>query len=308
MNISRKFERYDSLRENAFVTMDYIHDLKLLVFASASSMSSLVIIISKKECFELGDYSVELPLDTMYITHTWDLEYPIRQITTSPFSSLEFKIFLVRTTSKIHLFTLNEKEGLKMIQIFNLTTVSDSNPSIDYSMPLHVEFSPYKPYEYVLVTTNGYIAIVDGLDGKILYNGIDPFPDNLNYISRWKSCSFGKTSSTILIASPECIKEWEFTDTIIQKRTLAAPNDRIISFTAKSSLYCFATLDAIFVFDYLIPERPILKWMHPMRLGAPSLLILDELEKDIWRLAAFSHQTQRLTFIEFKYTNQPTKR
>ncbi|KAI9478277.1 MAG: hypothetical protein EXX96DRAFT_242634 [Benjaminiella poitrasii] len=281
MKLTRKFERHDPLRENALVTMDFSHDLKLFIFASASSLSTLIIVVSKKEQFELDDSSVELPLDTMYIAETYDLEYPIRQITTSPFSSLDFKIFIVRTTSKLHLFTLDIAEGLRIIHVFDLAKTTDMFPSIDYSMPMHVEMSPYYPYQYLVVTTNGYTAIVDGTNSEILYNGMDPFLDDHNYTSRWKSCAFGKTPSTILIASPECIKEWEFTDDTIHKRTIAAPNDRIVAFTAKSTLYCFATIGAIILFDHLVPERPILKWTHPIRLGTPSLLTLNELEKDV---------------------------
>jgi hypothetical protein len=62
---------------------------------------------------------------------------------------------------------------------------------------------------------------------------------------------------------------------------LAAPNDRIVAFkTLNQLLYCFATLDAIVVMDRMAPERPIVTWLHKMRDGPPTEIIVNELIDD----------------------------
>ncbi|KAI8064308.1 uncharacterized protein B0P05DRAFT_476357, partial [Gilbertella persicaria] len=172
----------------------------------------LVILSSEKKPFEFEkNTTVDLPLDSITIHNTIDLQYPIRQITISSLSTLEFKIFAIRTTSTIHLFTLDSQQAIKQIHTIHLAQKTEIKPSIDYSMPIHVEMSPFREYQYVFITNNGYTAIVDGLEDKFLYEDVDDISDNLSYCSRWRSCAFGRSPFTILVASPECIQEKEFT-------------------------------------------------------------------------------------------------
>jgi hypothetical protein len=115
---------------------------------------------------------------------------------------------------------------------------------------------------------------------RTLFENVDPIPAETNYKSRWKSCGFGKTPSTIYITSPESIKEFVVRDSEIASNILAAPNDRIIAFKSSQLLYCFATLEAIVVMDRMISDRPVVTWKHKMRDGPPTEIIIENLVND----------------------------
>lgn len=100
------------------------------------------------------------------IKDTINLSYPIRQIILSPLSTLFNKIFIVRTTSSIHLFKLDEKQDLTLMHQWILHEKSIANDKIDYSMPIHVEPSPFYKYQYLFITNNGYYALMDGKQDK----------------------------------------------------------------------------------------------------------------------------------------------
>lgn len=102
----------------------------------------------------------------MTIKDTIDLEYPIRQIQLSPLSTRDNKIFLVRTTSSLHLFEVNENQRLLLVHQLMLPALSNVNQMVDYSMPIHAELSPFNEYEYLFVTNNGYMALIDGSNDK----------------------------------------------------------------------------------------------------------------------------------------------
>jgi hypothetical protein len=108
---------------------------------------------------------LQLSLDEMTIKDTINLLYPIRQIQLSLLSTLYKKIFIVRTTCSLHLFKL-EREELRLIHEFRLPQQSAANTLIDYSMPIHVETSPFYEYQYVFITNNGYHALVDASKNK----------------------------------------------------------------------------------------------------------------------------------------------
>ncbi|KAF1804214.1 hypothetical protein FB192DRAFT_1251422, partial [Mucor lusitanicus] len=151
---------------------------------------------------------VDLPFDSIDVRETIDLRYPVRQISMSALSTPHSIVFAVRTTSTIHLFSYDHKRNLRQLHYLHLAEATAADPRIDYAMPIHVEMSPYSKYEYVYTTNNGYTAVMDAVNNKTLFADLDPVPDTANYISRWRSCAYGKTPFTILIASPECIKEW----------------------------------------------------------------------------------------------------
>lgn len=94
------------------------------------------------------------------IRYSVDLEYPIRQISLSPLSTHDLVIFLVRTTSSIHLFEMDEK--ISVIHKLNFPQLSEINPLVDYSMPVDAQLSPYSKHDYLFVTNNGYMALIDG--------------------------------------------------------------------------------------------------------------------------------------------------
>ena len=169
-----------------------------------------VILVSEKKQCDTVDYSVDLPLDSIDVRETIDLRYPVRQISMSPLSTTRLVIFAVRTTSTIHLFTYDHKGSLRQLHYLHLAEATIADPRIDYSMPIHVETSPYSEYEYVYTTNNGYTAVMDAANNKVIFSDVDPVLETANYISRWRSCAYGKTPFSILLASPECIKEWNY--------------------------------------------------------------------------------------------------
>lgn len=115
---------------------------------------------SGKGLYNFGSYETELALDEIKIKETIDLKYPIRQIQLSPLSTSFEIIFVVRTTSSIHLIRFDGT--LSLVHKFILPEQSTIHPDIDYSMPIHIEPSPYFKYQYTFTTTNGYTALVDG--------------------------------------------------------------------------------------------------------------------------------------------------
>lgn len=95
-----------------------------------------------------------------------ELSYPIQQITISPLSTHKQVIFAVRTTLEIHLFSLNSNKELSHLHSFNIDQRTRVDPELDNSVPYHVEMSPYNKYEYLFVTDNGYVALVNGRTDK----------------------------------------------------------------------------------------------------------------------------------------------
>ncbi|KAI8085437.1 hypothetical protein BDF21DRAFT_415150 [Thamnidium elegans] len=59
--------------------------------------------------------------------------------------------------------------------------------------------------------------------------------------------------------------------------------------------------------DRMYPERPLVTWLHRMRDGPPTDIIIDQLLDDKWRITAFSKHTQRFTMISLHYINKPAK-
>ncbi|KAI9360101.1 hypothetical protein BD770DRAFT_45249 [Pilaira anomala] len=59
--------------------------------------------------------------------------------------------------------------------------------------------------------------------------------------------------------------------------------------------------------DALYPERPLVTWLHRMRDGAPTDILIDQLIDDKWRITAFSKHTQRFTMISLHYVNNPAQ-
>lgn len=92
------------------------------------------------------------------IIHTIDLEYPIRQITSS---CLNHHTLLVRTTSSIHLVHINQEHRIIPVHRLFLPSLSEINSNLDYSMPIHVEPSPFYDTQYLFTTTNGFIGLMD---------------------------------------------------------------------------------------------------------------------------------------------------
>lgn len=306
MHDERAFEVYDPMKGNALAITDYLDEFELYIFAGGSSLSHLVILESRKGLYDFGSYQTELALDEIKIKETIDLKYPIRQVQLSTLSTSSEIIFVVRTTSSIHLIRFDGT--LSLVHKFILPEQSTVHPDIDYSMPIYVEPSPYFKYQYTFTTTNGYTALIDGSNDSILFENVESIPEHINYSSRWRSCGFGKTPTTIYTASPECIKEYTIRDKEIQTKILAAPNDRIVAFkTSDRLLYCFSTLDAMVVMDRLLPERPVVTWLHKMRDGPPTEIIFHPLPDNNWRIIGFSSFTQRITMMHFHYVNDPVK-
>lgn len=122
-----------------------------------------MVAISRYSDFSLSnDSKINLPLDELDIITVVDLQYPVRQITISPLSNHEQIIFAVRTTSTISLYSVNDKRACQLLHTFIFYERTVTSPQIDYSMPNHVVMSPYKKYDYLCVTTNGYVALIDG--------------------------------------------------------------------------------------------------------------------------------------------------
>ncbi|KAI8641863.1 hypothetical protein BD408DRAFT_467602 [Parasitella parasitica] len=208
--ISRKFEKLDPLKGNGLAVTDYLDAFELYVIGAGPSMSNLVLLVSEKKTFDTVDYPVQLPLDSISVKEANDLKYPIRQISISPLSTPRHIIFAVRTTSTIHLFTYNHEGSLRRLHHLNLAEKTMVDPRIDYSMPVHVETSPHNKYEYAYTTTNGYTSVINAAQDRVIFADIDPTPEGADYTSQWRSCVFGKTSISLLLASPACIKEWNY--------------------------------------------------------------------------------------------------
>ncbi|KAL7332232.1 hypothetical protein PS15p_204308 [Mucor circinelloides] len=306
---TRTFEQLDPIKGNGIAVVNYLDASELCVFGAGPSLSNLVILVSEKKKFDTVDYPVDLPLDSIEIRETIDLKYPIRQISMSTLSTSDHVIFAVRTTSTIHMFTYDQEGHLRQLHYLNLAEATIVDPRIDYSMPIHVETSPYRKYEYVYTTNNGYTAVMDAVENKVIFSDIDPVPETANYISRWRSCAYGKTPFTVLLASPECIKEWNYSNDMIQANTLAISNDRIVAFKTshKAELYCFATIESIVIMDSKRLDSPAVVWMHGLKDGLPSTLFIEELANYNWRIIAFSNETQRATMMEFQYARNALK-
>lgn len=101
------------------------------------------------------------------IQYSKDLKYPIRQISCSPLSTNTLLIILVRTTSSIHLFQMDDgPDIISLVDEINFPQLSSFNSLVDYSMPVHAEMSPFSEYDYLFVTNNGYVALFDGAKHK----------------------------------------------------------------------------------------------------------------------------------------------
>ncbi|KAL0140997.1 hypothetical protein V8B55DRAFT_1512176 [Mucor lusitanicus] len=305
----RTFEQLDPLKGNGIAVVDYLETSEVCVFGAGPSLSNLVLLVSEKKQCDTADYRVDLPFDSIDVRETIDLRYPVRQISMSALSTPHSIVFAVRTTSTIHLFSYDHKRNLRQLHYLHLAEATAADPRIDYAMPIHVEMSPYSKYEYVYTTNNGYTAVMDAVNNKTLFADLDPVPDTANYISRWRSCAYGKTPFTILIASPECIKEWNYSNDTLQANTLAISNDRIVAFKTsyKAELYCFATIESIVIMDSKRLDSPVVEWLHGLKDGLPSTLFLEDLSNHNWRIIAFSNESQRATMMEFEYTRNAAK-
>jgi hypothetical protein len=180
-----------------------------MYYSSVDPFHTIVILLSRKEEFKTSNTSIHLPYDKINIKSIIDLKYSIKQISISPLSTCSLVVFIVRTTCSLHLFSIDRNQYVKQVHHYHLADQVEYYPKIDYSMPIHVELSPYELYQYLFITNNGYTSLIDGSKQTVLFEQVDPIPDHIKYVSRWRSCAFGKTPHTILIASPECIKEWE---------------------------------------------------------------------------------------------------
>ncbi|CEP17122.1 hypothetical protein [Parasitella parasitica] len=276
MAISRKFEGLDPLKGNSLAVTDYLDAFELYIISAGPSLSNLVLLVSEKKTFDTMDFPVQLSLDSISVKEANDLKYPIRQISISPLSTPRHIIFAVRTTSTIHLFTYNHEGSLRRLHDLNLAEKTMVDPRIDYSMPVHVETSPYNKYEYAYTTTNGYTSVVDTAQDRVIFADVDLTPEDISYTSQWRSCSFGKSPISLLLASPACIKEWNYNAT-----------------------------DSIVLMDRERPGSPVLTWLHGMSDGFPSTLFLEKLLDHKWRITAFSNETQRACMMEFRYINKP---
>ncbi|GAN02706.1 hypothetical protein MAM1_0026d02152 [Mucor ambiguus] len=306
---TRTFEQLDPLKGNGIAVADYLNASELCAFGAGPSLSNLVILVSEKKQFNTVDYPVDLPLNSIEVRETINLRYPVRQISMSPLSTAHEVIFAVRTTSTIHLFTYDHRRNLRQLHRLHLAEATAADPRIDYAMPIHVEMSPYSKYEYVYTANNGYTSVMDAANNKVIFSALDPVPETANYISRWRSCAYGKTPFTILLASPECIKEWNYSNDMIQTNTLAISNDRIVAFKTshKAELYCFATIESVVIMDSKQLDSPVVEWLHGLKDGLPSTLFLESLSNHNWRIIAFSNESQRATMMEFQYTRNTHK-
>lgn len=55
---------------------------------------------------------------------------------------------------------------LTLIHEFILSKQSEIYIDINYSMPVHVEPSPYFAYQYAFITNSGYTALIDGSNDR----------------------------------------------------------------------------------------------------------------------------------------------
>ncbi|KAG0995899.1 hypothetical protein G6F28_004363 [Rhizopus arrhizus] len=300
---NKRHEMYDPLRGNLLASTQFVNaDTHVYMFATGYSTSQLVVFLSACSTFTINHSSkVRLPLDEVDIIALDELSYPIQQIALSPLSTHKQVIFAVRTALEIHLFSLNSNKELGHLHIFNIDQRTRVDPELDNSVPYHVEMSPYNKYEYLFVTDNGYVALVNGRTDKIVFDGLDTVPAQMDYSSRFRSCAFGNTDSTILVATPQAIKEWKVTEETIQTRTLYKPTDRIFSFKKIpfTALYCVATFTHLHIIGHHSKE-PIITLKHTMQDGPPTHLLVDKISKDQWRYMLFSSYTQRMYMMILK--------
>ncbi|KAI9266279.1 hypothetical protein EDC94DRAFT_33397 [Helicostylum pulchrum] len=290
----RGLEELDPLKGNSLIVIDDSVDTEIAIFSAGPSSSNLGIAI--------------ISTDKVTIIETIGLEYPIRQIQLSPLSTAHTKIILIRTTSSIHLIHLDQDRKIIPKHRLFLPDFSDIHRKVDYSMPIHAEPSPFYNDQYLFTTNNGYTALMDASNNKVLFEDLDPISKDTPYKSRWRSCGFGKTPFTIYTVTPDCLKEFVIRHDNITSKILAIPNERIVAFqTTQHSLYCFATTTSIAVMDRMYPERPLVTWLHRMRDGPPTDILINRLLDDKWRITAFSKHTQRYTMISLHYINSPTK-
>ncbi|KAI8881098.1 hypothetical protein K501DRAFT_189763, partial [Backusella circina FSU 941] len=162
------------------------------------------------------DYKVDARFDNINIIDLFDLKYPIQQIVESPLMNREQGgVVGVRTTSTITLFKLDTTvpDTLRVIKLhhFHLAERTPIYPDMDYSMPCDLALSPFSASQYLFITNNGFMALVDIVRDEVLFEGKDEMSDDLDYASRWRGCSFSHIPSKYLLSSPECIKEWTVT-------------------------------------------------------------------------------------------------
>ncbi|KAI7892112.1 uncharacterized protein EV154DRAFT_462965 [Mucor mucedo] len=194
MKKNREYEQYDPLKGNSLMVTEWM-DCECVVFSAGPSLSSLVIASNMES--------------KNTIQHAVDLRYPIRQIHQSPLCTKELVIFLVRTTSSIHVFKMKGKE-IAIVDEIKFPQLSRIRSAVDYSMPVHAELSPFSEYNYVYVTNNGYMALMDGLNHRTQYDDKEPMPVGTSYKARWRSCSFGIMQTSVYIVSPQSIKLYTF--------------------------------------------------------------------------------------------------
>lgn len=161
-----------------------------------------------------------MPFDSVEVAQIIDLKRPIRQIAISPIKTTTNVVVMVRTTSSILVVLIDDSGNIRVKNELFLPDESETNSDIDYSMPIHVEPSPYSLYQYLFITNNGYVSIRDADTGEVIFEAIDPLPEGLTYELRWKSCGFGVSVSTLYIASPDSIQLWEINVSIKKKEKL----------------------------------------------------------------------------------------
>jgi hypothetical protein len=149
-----------------------------------------------------------MPLNTLSIIKTIDLTYPIRQIVFSPVED-KLKVFFVRTTSTIDVYSLDKRQNVRHVHRLNLADETETSPDIDYSMPFHIAPSHYFLYEYLFITSNGYVSMRDASKNTLLFEDMDEVHPELNYSTRWKSCCVAAKPLAAYIASHDMIELWD---------------------------------------------------------------------------------------------------
>ncbi|KAG2206087.1 hypothetical protein INT47_003736, partial [Mucor saturninus] len=289
MKKNREYEQYDPLKGNSLMVTEWIDcecDMHTYTHTHTDFFFLKTVIASNME-------------SKITIQHVVDLRYPIRQIHQSPLCTKELVIFLVRTTSSIHVFKMKGEE-IAIVDEIKFPQLSRIRPAVDYSMPVHAELSPFSEYNYVYVTNNGYMALMDGLNHRTQYDGKEPIPVGTAYKAKWRSCSFGIMQTSVYIVSPQSIKLYTFRKVAIVKKTLVESKEAIVAFKATGELYCYATEKSIVLMNVL-KDTPLLTCFHHMTDGPLTELFLDHLDGDQWRLTAFSNVTQRFMLLFFDY-------
>ncbi|KAI8979089.1 hypothetical protein BDF20DRAFT_478939 [Mycotypha africana] len=326
IGVQKRQEQFDPLRGNSLLITDDSDNVVLAFFSAGESLSTLVVTSSQKAPFspQATDHSesFDLPFDSFHVVKYFDLKWPIRQITMSPFTTLPYRLFIVRTTSTLHLFKITQQQkdhsGIHIAQIYHLNLAErtlSNNADIDYSMPVHVEMSPFVPTQFLFITNNGYIALIDAADDNVIHEWTVPIPlpkekpsgnnkVTQTYVSRWASCGFGPSATSFLVATPETVSEWvpdglslrmerlifSTIDPAVseedhqknKKRKRFKKKDRITSFSTVPSgkpghrLFCFTTLDYVVVIDSSAYKHPIMILPQSLDETCFSLLKFEE--------------------------------